>query len=127
MDDPLGPPSDALNTFHDFACSFRSGFSLLPSASLTLPTIISKSAVLSALTKLSIAPASELKTYIDCAADACAAGGAGGCCAYTGVADSMPTTVPRAIHPGRPPTTGAAIRSIAASFAKGCYSSVLGA
>src|SRR5436309_15953419 len=62
------------------------------------------------------------------AACACCAGGccAGGCCcACMMVADIAPATSPRTIHPSRLAPPGTAIRTIAASSAKGRYFSVL--
>src|SRR5215212_9552615 len=129
----LAPAGSAdLNTFHPAACCLRSGFSLFDSASFSLPMIISKSAVLSGLMKLSTMPASLGKMRAFDTACACAAGApvvvagggvaggvAGGCCARTTFDDSTPTRTTRAIQPGRPPGTSAtAIRRITASLTK---------
>src|SRR5215471_5334663 len=72
---PPAAGSGDLNTFQPAACCFRSGFSLLASASFSLPITISKSAVLSALMKFRIMPPSPGNVRV---VGACAAGTAGG-------------------------------------------------
>src|SRR5437868_5911311 len=94
MTEPPGPPSAALKIFQPAACALRSGFSLLASASLSFPITISKSPVLSALTKFRITPPSVLNTK---GFGAAAGGCAGAACAKAVVADSVTTANPNTI------------------------------
>src|SRR3954454_19838819 len=119
---PPAAGSGDLNTFQLAACCLRSGFSLFPSASFSLPTTDSKSAVLSGLMKFSTIPASDANVRAVGAAWAAWAGApvaggvAGAACANAVAADKVPTTNPNTI-----------LRSIEASYTKGRYSSVLSA